>query len=167
MRRFALWFVLFAMAAPAIARAQAAQPACPSTTTLDELVVALDAAVSGPANKDRTCLKEVLLPEARLSPIMHAPDGTYAARLLTVDDWINAVAKRGDTPLYEVQVKAEKLTFAHMEHLWCHYEIRSTPDGPATVNGINSIQAVFDGTRWRVLTVLWEPGAPAPPVEKK
>jgi len=155
------------MAALAVARAQEAPKVCPATTTLDELVVALDAAVSGQGNKDRTCLRDVLLPEARLSPIVRAPDGTYAPRLLTVDDWINAVAKRGDTPLYEVQVKTDRLTFAHMAHLWCHYEIRSTPDGPVRVAGINSIQAVFDGTRWRVLTVLWEPGASASPVEKK
>jgi hypothetical protein len=156
MRRFALMVALFAMAAPAFVRAQE-KPACPSTATLDELVTALDAAIGGPADKDRTCLREALLPEARLSPVGQTHAGNYAAHLLTVDDWIAAVARRGHTPFYEVQVKVERLTSEHMAHLWCHYEIRSTPDGPATVTGINSIQAVFDGARWRVLSILWEP----------
>jgi hypothetical protein len=166
MRRIALVFALFAMAVPAIARAQAAPSACPSTATLDELVTALDAAISGPANKDRTCLRQLFVPEARLSPIVQSPDGSYAPRILSVEDWISSVARRGSTPLYEVQVKVERLAFEHFAHLWCHYEIRATSDGPATVTGINSIQAVFDGAHWRVLSVLWEPGSTAT-AEKK
>jgi hypothetical protein len=44
----------------------------------------------------------------------------------------------------------------HMAALWSEYEIRPTPDGKASQHGVNSIQAVYDGSRSRVLAVLWE-----------
>jgi predicted lipid-binding transport protein (Tim44 family) len=37
---------------------------CREATDLDELIKALDEAVSGPADKDRSCMRELLLPEA-------------------------------------------------------------------------------------------------------
>jgi len=142
-------------------------PACPPSATLDQLVAALDDAVSGPADKDRTCLRKILLPDARLTPIAKSADGSFAPRILTVDDWINAVSKRGSEVMVERQVKVRSETYGHFAHLWSTYEIRPAPDAKATVVGINSVQAVFDGARWRVLSVLWEPNTTAGPVPEK
>jgi hypothetical protein len=121
------------------------------------LVTAIDSAVSGPANGSRACLRQVMLPDARLSPVSKAADGSFGPHVLTVDGWIDAVAKRGSEPFYERQVKVEKQQYGHIAHLWCSYELRSTPEGKATMRGVNSIQAVYDGTRWRVIAILWEP----------
>src|SRR6266567_5138740 len=146
---------------------QSTATACPPSTTLEELTKALDDAVSGPGDKDRTCLRRLLLPDARLTPISKAEDSSFSPRVLTVDDWINAVAKRGSDAFYERQIKVKSETYGHFAHLWSTYEIRPTPDGKATVTGINSLQAVNDGTRWRVLSVLWEPDTTAGPVPEK
>ena len=140
---------------------------CPAATDLAGLIKALDDAISGPGDKDRTCLRELLLPDARLTPVVHSPDGTFGVRILTVDDWINAVARRGSTPFYEHQIKTITESYGHFAHLWSTYEIRDTPDGKATVTGINSVQAVNDGTRWRVLSVLWEPDSTAGQIPEK
>jgi hypothetical protein len=152
---------LFALMALFLVPGVYAQPApgagaCPSAKTLDELIKALDDAVSGPGNKDRTCLRGLLLPDARLSPLSPVPDGKLAPHHLTVDDWINAVAKRGSEEIYERQVKVTTHQYGHIAELWCDYEIRSTPDGAATIHGVNSIQAVYDGAHWRVAAILWE-----------
>ena len=104
-------------------------PACPSTATLDQLISAIDSAVSGPGNQDRTCFRQLFLPDARLIPIRVAADGTATPRILTVQDWIDAVAKRGSAVFYEHQVKVRTETWAHMAHLWSTYETRTTPDG--------------------------------------
>ncbi|HEX4286858.1 MAG TPA: hypothetical protein VHZ28_17325 [Terracidiphilus sp.] len=141
--------------------------ACQTATTLDDLPKVLDAAIGGPANRDRTCLRQVMLPQARLSPMRKEDNGSFAPRLLSVDDWINAVAKRGNDAFYEVQVKVKTETYGHFAHLWSTYEIRPTPDGKPEMTGINSIQAVFDGTQWRVLSILWEPNSTAGPVPEK
>jgi hypothetical protein len=169
----ALFFLAGAVLAPAI-HAQSTTPAsqtpalaCLPSATLEELTKALDDAVSGPGDKDRTCLRQLLLPDARLTPIRKAEDGSFSPRMLTVDDWINAVAKRGSDAFYERQVKVKSETYGHFAHLWSTYEIRPTPDGKATVTGINSVQAVNDGTHWRVLSVLWEPDTTAGPVPEK
>ena len=135
-------------------------PACPATPTLDKLIAALDNAVGGPANKDRTCMRQLLLPEARLIPV----SATGAVRVLTLDDWIAAVAKRGSDSFYEVQVKHPSQSYGHIAQLWSTYEIRPTPDGKPEVRGINSIQAVYDGQNWKVLEILWQAETPSTPI---
>jgi hypothetical protein len=150
------------------AQAPAPVPAmCSDAATLDELIKALDEAVSGPADKDRSCMRELLLPEARLSPIGKRPDGMYAPHILTLDGWVEAVRKRGHDVLTEHQVKVKVETYGHLAHLWSTYELRLQPDGPPTVRGINSIQAVFDGKRWRVSEILWQAESPDLPIPEK
>jgi len=159
-------------AAPAPAATAPATPptkaptVCLSTATLDELTKALDDAVSGPADKDRSCLKALLLPNSTLSPIQKNTSGATGPHTLTVDAWIDAVKKRGAT-FYERQVKVSSEQYGHIAHLWSTYEIRSTPDGKALIKGINSIQAVNDGTRWRVFDILWLAESSSEPIPTK
>lgn len=156
---------LLAIAAAVSAPAQTAAPvSCPPTPTLDQLITALDDAVSGPADKDRTCLRQIAMPNARLIPLAAGNGGPH---ILTVDDWIEAVRKRGTAVFYERQIKVQPETFGHIAHLWSTYEIRPTPDGRPTARGINSIQAVFDGQNWKVLEILWETASPSQPLPDK
>ena len=176
MRRLPLFLALTiaALLSPAL-RAQttdtpiAAVPACPLTTTLGQLITAIDAAVSGPGNKDRTCFRELFLPDARLIPIRIAADGTPTPRILTVQGWIDAVAKRGNAVFIERQVKVHTDSWAHIAHLWSTYETRSSPDaaspeGKLMDRGINSIQAIFDGKRWQIIEITWQAQTESDPV---
>lgn len=174
MRCFAFSIALIALLlAPALhaqdsqLKAQDSGAACLPSTTLEELSKALDDAISGPVNKDRKCLRDLLLPDARLTPIRKTAEGSFVALSLTLDDWISAISSSGRTALYERQVKVRSETYGHFAHLWSTYEIRPTTEGAATITGINSVQAVNDGTRWRVLTVLWESDSTAGPVPEK
>lgn len=133
--------------------------ACLPAKTLDDLTKALDDAISGAPDRDRACMRQLFYPDARLIPVGKTRDGSYAPHVLTVDGWIDAVKKRS-APFYELQIKVKTESFAHIAHLWSTYEIRPTPDGKATVRGINSIQAVFDGTRWKVSQIVWQPETP-------
>ena len=154
----------FTVIAPAL-RAQTASPAtCPPTATLDQLITAIDDAVSGPADKDRTCLRDVMLPEARLIPVSKHPDGTIAPRILSLNEYIDAVRERGSEVFYERQIKVKSETYGPIAQLWSTYEVRPTPDGKAEMRGINSIQAVFDGQRWRVIEITWHAETSADPV---
>ena len=150
--------------APALTAQTAPSAACPPTANLDQLITAIDEAVSGPADKDRTCLRDVMLPDARLIPVSKQPDGAFAPHILTVDGWIDAVRKRGSGIFYERQIKVKSETYGPIAHLWSTYEVRPTPDGKAEIRGINSIQAVFDGQRWRVIEITWHAETPADPV---
>jgi hypothetical protein len=174
MRRLSIFLALTAaVLAPALraqqpeAKITAQVPACPSTATLDQLVTAIDAAVSGPADKDRTCFRAIFLADARLIPIHIAADGTATPHILTVQDWIDAVAKRGSTVLVEHQLKVNTETWAHVAHLWSTYETRIGDDPKPADRGINSIQAIFDGKQWHVIEITWQAQTPADPVPAK
>src|SRR5579863_6999930 len=115
MTRMAVLFALMVVLPWACVHAQPGPGAsgCLPARTLDELTKALDDAVSGPGNKDRTCLRALLLSDARLSPLRPVPGGKLAPHPLTVDDWINVVAKRGSEPIYERQVKVTTHQYGH------------------------------------------------------
>lgn len=144
-----------------------AQTACPSTKTVDELVSALDAAVSGPADKDRTCMRQLFTPDARLVPMVKGPDGGLVPKTLTVDDWIDRVKKRGSEVFYEKQIEYTSDVYGHIAQIWSTYETRSTPDGKAIDRGINSILAVNDGQVWKVEHILWEAESPTEQVPQR
>ena len=173
MRRLAIFLVLTATLAAPTPHAQSASApavaavACPSTATLDQLITAIDAAVSGPANQDRTCFRALFLPDARLIPIRIAADGTATPRILTAQDWIDAVAKRGSAMVTEHQLTFKTETWAHMAHLWSTYETRLSDDPKAGDRGINSIQAIFDGKQWHVIEIVWQAEKPDDPVPAK
>jgi len=153
------------LAAPFI-QAQA-NAACPSTKTLDDLVKALDDAVGGPVDKDRTCLRQLLLPDARLIPVSKAKDGSITPHILTVDDWIARVKASGRPPFFEVQVMYPSEVYGHIAHLWSTYEVRPTADGKPEIRGINSIQAIFDGQNWKIMQVMWQAETPDEPIPAK
>lgn len=163
LRSIPLLVLLPLLAAPAFAQNAPAPAQCPATPTLDKLIVALDAAVSGPGNKDRTCMRQLILPEARLIPV----SATGTMRVLTVEDWIAAVAKRGDGVFYEVQIKSPSESYGRIAQLWSTYEIRPTPDGKPEARGINSIQAVYDGQNWKVLEIVWQAETPQTLIPEK
>jgi hypothetical protein len=166
MRRLPLFLALASVVfAPALraqepeAKIAAKVPACPSTATLDQLITAIDAGVSGPADKDRICFRTLFLPNARLVPIRIAQDGTAMPVVLTVEDWVNAVKKRGSDMVVEKQLKVKTETWAHLAHLWSTYE---TKIGEKDADrGINSIQAIFDGKQWHIVEIAWQAETPA------
>jgi len=84
--------------------------------------------------------------------------------VLTADDYISRSAKRGDKAFYERQIKYSSEVYGNIAHLWSTYEIRESPDGKAIMRGINSIEAVNDGTRWRVLEISWQAESPQNPL---
>ena len=149
--------------------APAAEPpaACPSTASLEELIDAIDAAVSGPADKDRTCFRALFLPDARLIPIRIAKDGTAAPVILNVDGWISAVAKRAPMVIAEHQIKVRVETWAHVAHLWSTYTTTMGTDAKIADRGINSIQAIYDGKQWHIIEITWQAEVPTDPVPAK
>jgi hypothetical protein len=170
MKRYVLTGILTAAAFASAAHAQApAAEACPSTASLEELVKAIDAGVTGLADKDRTCFRALFLPDARLTPLAKNTEGGFAPHILTVDGWIEAVKKRTGASLYEHQIKVSTQVYGHLAHLWSTYETRVEVDGKvqSNVKGINSIQAVNDGKSWKIQEIVWEAETPAETIPKE
>jgi hypothetical protein len=144
--------------APQLHAQTAPAPACPSTATLDDLIKAIDSAVTGPAGQERTCFRALFLPEARLGPLAKNADGGFSPHILTLDGWIEAVRKRGNATLTEHQIQVKTEVYGHLAHLWSTYETRVDAEGKiqSDAKGINSIQAVNDGKSWKIQEIVWE-----------
>src|SRR6204780_5723980 len=77
------------------AMAQAPDAGCALPSEPKGIPTALDAAISGPADKDRACMKALLIPEARMMFVSLGTDGAPTYRLETLDDWITPGKARG------------------------------------------------------------------------
>ena len=156
-------FMAAMLAGSAGAESQGAQCSLPADP--GAIPAAIDAAISGPADKDRSCLKELLLPEARLVVVAGGADGAPAYTVLTLEDWIARVKARGHAMLEEKQVKFSVESYGSIAHLWSTYALRS--DGKQSARGINSIQGVKVTGGWRVLGIMWQAESASTPLPKE
>ena len=139
-----------ALAGSALAQAPDGRCALPSEP--EGIPAAFDKAVTGPADKDRACMRALLIPEARMTFLSIAENGSPSYKLETLDDWIARVKARGNAILEEKQLKFRIERFGNIAHLWSSYTLRS--DGKQVARGINSIQAIKEADGWRVTGVM-------------
>ena len=67
------------------AMAQAPDAGCALPSEPKGIPAALDAAISGPADKDRACMKALFIPEARMIFVSLGTGGTSTYRIETLD----------------------------------------------------------------------------------
>ena len=152
-----------ALAGDAMAQAPDARCALPSEP--EGIPAALDAAITGPADKDRACMKALLIPEARLMFVSIGADGTPSYRLETLDDWTARIKARGHAMLEEKQLKFRIERYGNIAHLWSSYTLQS--DGKQVARGINSIQAIKEAGGWRVTGIMVQAESVTAPLPKE
>ena len=131
--------------------------------SLDTILGALYAVISGPAgDRDWDRFRSLFWPGARLIPTRHPPDSAAAAVVLDVDGYVGRVSGYfSQHPFYEREAARRVERFGSVAHVFSTYESRHSPsDSMPFARGINSIQLFFDGTRWWVLTILWDAERP-------
>jgi len=137
--------------------------------SIDSIIVALYAAISGPkdAPRDWARLRPLFLPGARLIPTWRR-EGVAGYRVWNVEEYITAAGpglmRNG---FYEREIGRKMERYGNVVHMMSAYESRFTPADPKPFSrGINSIQLFHDGTRWWIVTVFWDserPDNPIPP----
>ena len=147
------------------AMAQAPDGGCALPSEPEGIPAALDAAITGPADKDRDCMKALLIPEARMMFVSLGADGAPSYRLETLDDWIARVKARGHAMLEEKQMKFHIERYGNIAHLWSSYVLDS--DGKQVARGINSIQAIKEAGGWRVTSIMVQAESATAPLPKK
>jgi len=147
------------------AMTQAADAGCALPSEPQGIPAAFDAAITGPADKDRDCMKALLIPEARMMFVSLGADGTASYRLETVDDWIARVKARGHALLEEKQLKFHIERYGNVAHLWSSYALHS--DGKQAARGINSIQAIKEAGGWRVTSIMVQAESATAPLPKE
>jgi hypothetical protein len=147
------------------AMAQAPDAGCALPSEPEGIPAAIDAAISGPADKDRACMKALLIPEARMMFVSLGTDGASSYRIETLDDWIARVKTRGHAQLEEKQLKFRIERYGNIAHLWSSYTLQS--DGKQIARGINSIQAIKEAGGWRVTGIMVQAESATAPLPKE
>lgn len=68
---------------------------------------------------------------------------------------------------YETELAHRSEQFGHIMHVFSTYESRRSPEAAPFSRGINSIQLYHDGTRWWIVSVLWDGERKDNPIPEK
>jgi hypothetical protein len=180
-RSFALLLSATLLAAPLtnVAAQQppaAAQPEIPAADpkdveSVDAILAAVYDVISGPAGQKRNWdrMRSLFAPGARLIPTGPRQGGGYAARVLTVEDYITragpALERDG---FFEREIGRVTERYGNIVHAFSAYDSKRTLADPQPfMRGINSFQLMNDGTRWWIVTIFWEPERPDNPIPER
>jgi hypothetical protein len=153
--------------APPAALASRVPPARPADVqNMDGILHALYDVISGPAGeRDWNRFRSLFVPEARLTSVAKRPDGTAPVRLLAVDDYVKGAGgyfvKNG---FFESAIVNHVDKFGNIAEVFSSYESRHAAAEKPFTRGINSIQLFYDGSRWWILSILWDEESPANPL---
>jgi hypothetical protein len=128
--------------------------------TIDGIVTAMYECISGPKGTPGDWERDRSLhhPKALLVPAKQATGGPAAG----VFDFDGFVASRAaflaENDFYEVEIGRQEFRFGVIAHVLSSYEARTAPApaGKVLRRGVNSIQLMHDGTRWWILSTLWD-----------
>jgi len=143
----------------------AARPA--DVDSIEHIIGAIYDVISGPAAapRDWDRFRSLFYPGARLIPSRRDDKGAISARVLSPDDYAargkDAFARDG---FYENSIANRIERWDHMAHVWSSYESRHAKGEKPFARGINSFQLMYDGSRWWILSVYWEPEDAAHPL---
>ncbi len=134
----------------------------------DAILAATYDVISGPAGQPRDWdrFRSLFLPGARLIPTgRNEADGGFVAHTYTPEEYIARA-----TPFFQKEGFFEKESSRRLERYgnlvqaFSTYESRHRPEDQPFARGINSFQLFFDGTRWWVVTILWQAESPDTPI---
>ncbi len=175
--RAVLAALLLALATPVVAQTAAPATAAPTAraadpadvASIDAIIHALYASISGPkgAPRDFDRLRTLFGPSARMIPTGMGQDGKPRLRNWSVEEYV-AAAGPGlvANGFYEREIGRTTESFGNVWHIMSAYDSRNTPEAAPFARGINSIQLFNGGDRWYIMTVFWDserPGNPIPP----
>lgn len=152
----------------------AANPA--DVASIDAIITAAYDVISGPAGQKRDWDRErsLFIPGARLIPTTKVAgdvnsDGTITSDVLDIDGFIERsrdyLEKNG---FFEKEIARRTEQFGHIAHVWSTYESRHNEDDlEPFMRGINSIQLLYDDSRWWIVTIYWQQESVEDPIPAK
>jgi hypothetical protein len=143
--------------------------AAKDVASAEAIVAALYDALSGTATQQRDWdrFRSLFIPEGRVMPTGVPQSGKARIRVMTPEEYSRVAAPQLTTEgFYEREVARVTESFGTIVHVFSTYESRHAPaDTKPFARGINSFQLFNDGSRWWIVSVLWDrerPGNPLP-----
>jgi hypothetical protein len=160
-------------AAPPPAQTPATPAANPAdVSSPDAILAALYDVISGPAGQKRDWdrMRSLFASGARMIPTRRdAQSGEIRPVMLEVEGYISRSAPfLEQNGFFEKEIARRTERFGNILHAFSTYESRHKADDPAPfARGINSIQLLFDGKRWWIVTIYWQGESPDHPLPKE
>lgn len=131
---------------------------------MDAILRAVYDVISGPAgDRDWNRFRSLFIPEARLTSAQKQKDGSVF--LADVEGYVKGAGNYFKThAFYESAISNQVQKFGNVAQVFSSYESRNAPNEKPFARGVNSIQLFNDGTRWWVVSILWDEETPANPL---
>jgi hypothetical protein len=154
-----------------IATLEASVPAPKATDvrSIGAIMIAIYDVISGPAGeRDWNRFRSLMLPQARLTESSVDEHGKHIVHLWSVDEFIATTKPLfAANPFYEHAIVNRVERFGNVAQVFTSYASRSEPSATPFQRGINSMQLVYDGKRWWVLSILWDIDRPGNALPKR
>jgi len=127
--------------------------------TLDGIIKAYYDVVTVKKGEKVNYLRDSCLhvPNALVGSAQKGKDGKVVLKLITLKQFHQAsdafLEKDG---FWEAEIGRRVENFGSIYHVWSTYETRNSETGPVIERGINSIQLYFDGTRFWILSWVFD-----------
>ncbi|HLK32869.1 MAG TPA: hypothetical protein VKT29_07245 [Terriglobales bacterium] len=159
-------FILCVTAAAQNAPSPSAAPFAEDGKSIDSIIHAMYDVISGPAGAARNWARfhALFFSQATLATVIHK-NGEIRCAVMTPDDYVH-----GATPyfqqhaFYESEVARQTERFGNVAHVFTTYASRRDPKGEPFERGINSVELLYDGSRWWILTISWDSERPDNPI---
>jgi len=147
---------------PLSARVPPAKPA--DVNSIDSILAAVYNVISGPAGeRDWNRFRSLFIPSARLTSAQKNKDGSFF--LEDVEGYAQGAGSYFKTHgFFENSIVNRVEKFGNVAQVFSSYESRTAPNEKPFARGVNSIQLFYDGTRWWVVSILWDEETSANPL---
>ena len=156
------------MFSPADLAAKVPAPKPEDVKTLNGIMHAAYDVISGPVgSRDWSRFRSLFLPQARFTQVANGADGV-AVFSWSVEEFIrDASAVFSQQPFYENAIVNLPQSYGSMTQVLSSYESRHNPGEKPFERGVNSFQVLNDGTRWWIVSILWDSERPDNPLPAK
>ncbi|MTI41119.1 hypothetical protein [Fulvivirga lutimaris] len=127
--------------------------------SLDSTLYNLYAVISGEkgVKRDWELFRYLFHADAKLIPSGKNQEGIIGARFMSPDDYVNSSGTYLEqNGFFEKEIHREVDTFGNITQVFSTYEsYRSEKDEKPFARGINSIQLLYDGSRYWIINIYW------------
>lgn len=132
-------------------------------TSIDAIIAAMYDVISGPAGpRDWNRFHNLYHPNAYMMAIFATSDSTFSSKSFTPKEYVERSSEMMKKFAFkEIELKRRTEQYGNLVNVFSAYEF-TTPT--VVKSGINSLQLYFDGTRWWIMTVIWQESSPSLPL---